>query len=266
MCPSDKAPVDSDRTSRNRFDAIFVRVAKSRTLSAIWRDVYEDDYPEDASPFSFVTVPELRWLASALNVGPGRTFVDVACGQGGPTMFVARETGATAVGIDSSFHAVEAATAAARATGMSRQATFIVADAAATGLRGARVDAVMSVDALQLMPRRDTVIGEVGRTLRPGGRFAFTTWVSRAGTAGPPFPVDYRPLLEAEGLVMDACHEPPNWESRESAVFARIRESAAVLNVELGESVVAMLMAEAVKMPEAYPFIQRVNILARKAG
>ena len=251
---------------RNRFDAIFAQVGRSRTLSAIWRDVYEHDYPEHACPFSFVTVPELRWLASALNIGPGRTFVDLACGQGGPTLFVARETGAAAIGIDSSFVAVEAATASARANGMSRQATFVVADAAATGLGAARVNGVMSVDALQLMPHRKAVIAEVGRTLKPGGRFAFTTWVSRTGTAGPPFPVDYGPLLEVEGLVMDACHEPPNWQSRESAVFARIRESTTVLTAELGETVAAMLIAEAVKMPEAYSLIRRVNILARKAG
>ena len=149
---------------------------------------------------------------------------------------------------------------------MSRQAAFIVADAAATGLAVASVDAVMSVDALQLIPHRNAVIAEVGRTLKPGGRFAFTTWVSRLGTAGPPFPVDYRPLLEVERLVMDACHEPLNWESRESTVFAKIRASTAVLTAELGEPVAAMLIAEAEKMPEAYSLIRRVNILATKAG
>lgn len=93
---------------------------------------------------------------------------------------------------------------------------------------------------------------------------AFTTWISRQVDAGPPFPVDYRPLLETAGLVLEGCHEPADWERRESAVFARIRERAAALRAELGESVAAMLATEAAKMPEAYPLIRRVNVAARK--
>jgi hypothetical protein len=78
--------MDPDKTTQNRYDAIFAQVARSNTLATIWREVYEQDYPRDASPFSFVTVPELRWLASALQVGNGRTFVDLACGRGGPSL------------------------------------------------------------------------------------------------------------------------------------------------------------------------------------
>jgi hypothetical protein len=48
-------------------------VARSETLAAIWRGVYGADYPQDASPFSFVTVPELQWLAGAMNVTDGRS-------------------------------------------------------------------------------------------------------------------------------------------------------------------------------------------------
>ena len=241
-------------------------MARSETLAAIWRGVYGADYPQDASPFSFVTVPELQWLAGAMNVTDGRQFADLACGQGGPSLFVARQTGAGVIGIDSSLVAVQAARVAAGKGGFSTRASFIAADAAATGLRAESVDAVMSVDAMQLMPHRRAVIAEVVRILKAGGRFAFTTWVSRQADVGPPFPVDYQPLLETAGLVFECCHEPPNWERRESAVFSRIRESADALRAELGESVAAMLAAEAVKMPAAYPRIRRVNVAARKPG
>jgi SAM-dependent methyltransferase len=124
----------------------------------------------------------------------------------------------------------------------------------------------MSVDALQLMPHRSAVIAEVARILKPDGRFAFTTWVSRQVDAGPPFPVDYRPLLETVGLVLDSCHEPSNWQQRELAVFARIRDSAEALRAELGESVASLLTSEAEELPEAYPLIRRVNVAARKVG
>jgi hypothetical protein len=114
------------------------------------------------------------------------------------------------------------------------------------------------------MSDRSAVLAEVGRIVKRGGRFAFTTWLSRQPGTGPPFPVDYQPLLEAAGFSLQWCHEPPDWEQRESAVFARIRESAERLNAELGSTVAAMLATEAAKMPEAYPLIRRVNIVARR--
>src|SRR5215467_6418032 len=117
---------------RRRFDTIFARTAESETLSAIWREVHREDYPRDATPFSFVTIPELRWLAAALNVNKDRSFVDLACGRGGPGLWVAKETGAVLIGIDSSVVAIEAASATARHA--SPAAGFVVADAAATGL------------------------------------------------------------------------------------------------------------------------------------
>jgi SAM-dependent methyltransferase len=252
--------VNPEESSRQRFDAIFARIAASETLSVIWRDVYGDDYPRDATPFSFVTISELCWLTAALNVGKGHVFVDLACGRGGPGLWVASETGAALIGIDSSVVAIEAASATARARGASAAAAFFVADAAATGLRAESVDAVMSVDALQLMPHRAAVLGEVARVLKPDGRFAFTTWLSLGGRAAPPFPMDYQPLLRAAGFVVEACQEPPNWQHRELAVFAAIREKAAALRAELGAEVAAMLVAEAEKLPEAYAVIRRVNI------
>ena len=168
--------------------------------------MYGEDYPRDAAPFSFVTILELRWLAAALNVGKGHWFVDLACGRGGPGLWVANETEAALIGIDSSVVAIEAASARAGTRGASRVAVFVVADAAATALRTASVDAVMSVDALQLMPHRAAVLKEVARVLKPDGRFAFTTWLSRGGGTMPPFPTNYQPLLTTAGLILEACH------------------------------------------------------------
>jgi SAM-dependent methyltransferase len=250
--------------SRRRFDAIFARIAESETLSAIWREVYREDYPRDATPFSFVTIPELRWLATALNVDRGRSLVDLACGRGGPGLWVAKEAGAALIGIDASVVAIAAASATARHA--SSAAAFVVADAAATGLRAGSVDAVMSVDALQLMPHRAAVLDEVARVLKSRGRFAFTTWLSRGGGAAPPFPADYQPLLSAAGFVVEACHEPVDWRRRELAVFAGIRENAVRLRAELGEEVSSMFLAEAEKMPDAYHLIRRVNVMAMKSA
>ena len=44
------------------FDSVFARLAASATLKEIWRNVYEEEYPDAADPFSFVTMTELKQL------------------------------------------------------------------------------------------------------------------------------------------------------------------------------------------------------------
>jgi ubiquinone/menaquinone biosynthesis C-methylase UbiE len=250
--------------NRNRFDDIFRRIAGSRVLPTIWRDVYGKDFPEEANPFSFVTLPELRSIVDTLHLAPGLRCADIGCGQGGPSLFVARASDATVVGLDSSHVALQCAAEAARRLGLSQRSGFVATDAERIGLRDTSVDGAMSIDALQLMLDQQTVLSEVHRILKPGGRLVFTTWLRRHPGKGPPFPVDYQPLLKAAGLHQVWCHEPMAWEKRELAVFAGIRENATLLRTELGDDVAKMIVDEAEKMPEAYPLIRRVTIVAEK--
>jgi SAM-dependent methyltransferase len=252
------------RHRRGRFDEIFSVLSRSELLGAIWRKVYGADVPGAATPFSFVTASELTFIANQLNIGPAHRFVDLACGQGGPGFFVARQTGASMIGLDSSGMAIVSAIAEAGRREIGQRTRFLVADATAAALATSSVDAVMSIDALQLISDRAAVLANVQRMLKPGGRFAFTTWVARRHGEGPPFPVDYSPLLTAAGLVSEASSEPPQWEERESAVFALIRQNGPRLREEVGDSVATMLLSEAEKMPGAYPYLRRVNIVARK--
>jgi len=135
---------------------------------------------------------------------------------------------------------------------------------AATGLRAESVDAAMCVDALQLMPHRNLVIAEIARILKAGGRFAFTTWLSREADSGLPFPTDYRPLLESAGLGMDQCHEPPTGSGGNQRCLRAFGRVPKRFVQKFGDSVAAMLTAEAVKMSEAYPLIRRVDIAAKE--
>jgi SAM-dependent methyltransferase len=260
---TDALRATSPADQRRRFDAIFSVVAGSETLATIWRDVYGDDLPgNDAIPFSFVTKTELTTLAHDLGLDASGRLVDVACGQGAPGLFVARQTGASLIGIDSSSVALDRAAVLARR--QQTAACFVVADAAAIALASGSIDAVMSIDALQLMPDRPAVLAEVARILKPGGCFACTTWVARSEAKGPPFPVDYAPLLTAAGLTLESDREPALWQQRESAVFACILQGRNRLRTELGDEVAGMLTVEAERMPAAYQHVRRVNLVARK--
>ena len=47
-------------------------------------------------------------------------------------------------------------------------------------------------------------------------------------------------------------------------MFAGIRQNATLLRTELGDNVAQMIVDEAEKLPEAYPLIRRVMVLAEK--
>jgi hypothetical protein len=88
------------------FDAAYTAVRRSPTFRRIGREVYDDAFPEEADPFSAVTLTDLRRIARELEVGPVQTCGDLACAAGDPGLWVARETGAALVGVDLSAVAI----------------------------------------------------------------------------------------------------------------------------------------------------------------
>jgi len=209
------------------FDAAFAAAEHSQALRRIWREVYAADYPEEAAPFSSVTVTDLRAIAEAAGVRAGGILLDLACGAGGPGLWVAAKTGADLVGIDFSPVAIARARARAERQGLSGRARFEVADAAETGLPDAGLDAAMSVDAFWLSPDKARAAAEMARVLRPGGRFVFTTLDAESAPPGcPPQVGDHRPLLHDAGFSVVSYEETPDWKRRELAVYDRILTSA----------------------------------------
>src|SRR5581483_11311047 len=141
---------------------------ESPTRQCIRRNVYGDDYPVEADPRSYVTLTELRALARDLRVGAGQTFIDLGCGQGGPGLWVARETGAALMGIDLSSIGIARASERAREFGVADRSRFQVTDLTATGLPDASFDAGMSVDVLWSVPDKLGALREAARILKPG--------------------------------------------------------------------------------------------------
>jgi len=100
MTSASQSPDPMIRAMEVKYDRLFAGYAKSPTLLKIWRDAYGDDYPEDVEPPGYVTLTDLRRIALSVAAGPGQTIVDLGCGRGGPSLWVARQTGANLVGID----------------------------------------------------------------------------------------------------------------------------------------------------------------------
>jgi SAM-dependent methyltransferase len=137
--------------------------------------VRRETYDEDVGQAGWNTLAEALDFIRALELGPGRTALEVACGSGGITCRMARETGARCVGVDLNPHGVEAARVKARGEGLSPLASFHIADAGRPlPFPDQSFDAVFCNDSINHFPGRPDVLRDWFRVLRPGGRLLLT--------------------------------------------------------------------------------------------
>lgn len=228
------------------FNTLFAGSAGSSTLRRLWREAFGDDYAEEADPLSFVTLTDLRRIAREIRVGPSQTFVDLGCGSGGPGLLVARETGASLVGIDFSPVDVEHAIQRAVAFGLDDRTRFQLGDFTATGLPAASFDGAVSVDALLFVPDKAAAAHEVARILRTGARFVFTTWDWNMTPPGFPVQVsDHHALLRDAGFTVEAYEERHGWEARQRSFYRRVSTAQADLIAEMGGGAAGYTLLEA---------------------
>ncbi len=194
-------------------------------------------------------------VAELLRLRVPATLVDLACGRGGYGLEVAARTGASLIGLDFSAEAIRQADQ--YADSLARDARFVVADIAATGLRTASVDGVMCIDAVHIVPEPADVFGELRRVLRPGGRAVVSTWEARDRDNDilPEWVrrVDCATWFAAAGFVDIVVAERPAWEQRERTLWAE----AAILD-PAGDDAVASLRAEAIEVMPHVPLTRRV--------
>lgn len=231
---------------RDAYGARWGSHVESSTRRRIRSEVYGNEYPAEVDPRSFLTWTELRRLARELRVGRGETFVDLGCGQGGPCLWVARETGADVVGIDLAEAAIARARERAQELGLANRAHFAVGDIVATGLPEASFDGAMSVDTLWAVPDKAGALREIARILKPRARFAFTNWDRDRPPPGYPPPLgDHRPLLEQAGFEVERYDLQPDAEVKRRAYCERLVAAEATLVRELGEEATGRLLFEA---------------------
>ena len=139
------------------------------------RRVRVETYGHDLGQNSWLTIDEWQRAIASLALRPGSTVLDVACGSGGPDLYLAGTTGAHVVGIDINPHAIETANERARREGLASTARFEHADAGRPlPFEEATFDAVVCIDAINHLADRAAVLREWHRVLKPGGHLLFT--------------------------------------------------------------------------------------------
>jgi SAM-dependent methyltransferase len=117
---------------------------------------------------SFMRAAEIRRLAHQARVGPGVPVLDLCCGVAGPGRMITAESGCRYLGVDQS------ASALATARQLAGELPCRFEQAHLPPLPEGRFEVVLLLEAMLAFPDKGALIGEVGRTLEQGGRFAFT--------------------------------------------------------------------------------------------
>jgi SAM-dependent methyltransferase len=117
---------------------------------------------------SFMRAAEIRALAGRAGIAPGVTVLDLCCGVAGPGRFITRELGCTYLGVDSSASALDIA----RERAGDLPCRFELARI--PPIPPGPFDVVLLLETVLAFPDKETLLDEISRELRPGGRFAFT--------------------------------------------------------------------------------------------
>jgi ubiquinone/menaquinone biosynthesis C-methylase UbiE len=247
------------------FDRAHGLTAPNELILRLAAEAYGVDYPEEVQPWGMTTWWTLGRCVSALRVGPGRLLVDLACGRGGPGLWLARATGAELIGVDWSPVAVEAATARAADFVPPGRARFLVGDLAASGLHDAEADALVCLDAIFFAEDRIAALREVRRLLRPEGRYLFTA--PEVATPTQAFHVhDWTPLLEAAGLQLESKEEIPRFAEQVGRMYELWLEHLDEIRAEIGAEAADRLETEARTVGPTLASRRAMLIVARRPG
>jgi tocopherol O-methyltransferase len=116
------------------------------------------------------------YLANAAQIPTGAAILDVGCGFGGSSIYLATTYRATVTGITIS--SVQAAMARQAADHANVAVQFLVMDADYIALRG-QFDVVWSIEAIAHFAMKAHFFAQAAALLKPGGTFALLDWFKR---------------------------------------------------------------------------------------
>lgn len=161
--------------------------------SGMWEDIWGDHMhhgfydPDSTVSVSDHRAAQIRMIDEALRFaglsedptkGP-KSVVDVGCGIGGSSRYLARKYGAKCQGITLSPVQAQRANALAAAQGLADKASFQVADALEQPFPDGQFDLVWSMESGEHMPDKAKFVNELVRVAAPGATIIIVTWCHR---------------------------------------------------------------------------------------
>ncbi|XP_072956286.1 probable tocopherol O-methyltransferase, chloroplastic isoform X2 [Typha angustifolia] len=141
----------------------------------------------DVAPLSHHRQAQVRMIEetlafSGLSDDPKKMpkkIVDVGCGIGGSSRYLAKKYGAQCQGITLSPVQAQRAASLAAAQGLAEQASFQVADALEQPFPDEEFDLVWSMESGEHMPDKRKFVSELARVAAPGATIIIVTWCHR---------------------------------------------------------------------------------------
>jgi SAM-dependent methyltransferase len=198
---------------------------------------------------SFMRAAEIRRLAHQARVGSGVSVLDLCCGVAGPGRMITAESGCRYLGVDQS------ASALATARQLAGELPCRFEQAHLPPLPEGRFEVVLLLETMLAFPDKEALVGEVARTLEPGGRFAFTVEEglpltrqeqSRMPAADTVWPIELATLtslLDNAGLAVTWQQEHSSaHHAMATALLRCYRADSAEIAGQIGEQAAAELI------------------------
>jgi tocopherol O-methyltransferase len=138
----------------------------------------------------------LKWAGDFTKDRP-QNILDVGCGIGGSSLYLAEKFGARVTGITLSPVQANRAKARARTAGLETTTDFQVANALEMPFADNSFDLVWSLESGEHMPDKAKFLQECYRVLKPGGKMIFVTWCHRPTTTTSLLTADEQRHLQA---------------------------------------------------------------------
>jgi tocopherol O-methyltransferase len=120
----------------------------------------------------------IEYLAKVAQIKPGAEILDIGCGMGGSSLYLAKTYRANVTGITISPIQVDMATKAAARENVDTR--FLQMDAEAMEFEK-RFDVLWSVESISHYQRCEDFFASAVKLLKPGGVFAITDWFKKGG-------------------------------------------------------------------------------------
>ncbi|KAL3510347.1 hypothetical protein ACH5RR_029748 [Cinchona calisaya] len=161
--------------------------------SEIWEDIWGDHMhhgfydPSSTVSLSDHRSAQIRMIEEALKFAlvseeplkKPKSIVDVGCGIGGSSRYLASKYGAECTGITLSPVQAKRAQALAAAQGLENKVSFEVADALNQPFPDGKFDLVWSLESGEHMPDKTKFVNELARVAAPGATIIIVTWCHR---------------------------------------------------------------------------------------
>ncbi|HVI49681.1 MAG TPA: class I SAM-dependent methyltransferase [Candidatus Sulfotelmatobacter sp.] len=191
-------------------------------------------------------------LAALAGIEPGMRVLDVGCGVGGPSRFLAAQ-GCVVTGLDLSADYVVLSRLLAERAGLN--VDYVCADALDMPFEDASFDLIWTQHATMNIADKPRLYGEMARLLKPGGRLAFHDVCAGDGELLLPVPWarrrEHSVLMSPEALrslLEDLGFKVESWRDASAEAVAFLERAPAVppplsLALLLGDELPAMLSA-----------------------